>query len=58
MCVEGNSISYIDILLMVRKLMVNLGSLLANKLAEILIQAVSEHHPMLLMDKMSQFDHH
>jgi hypothetical protein len=41
-CVEGNSISYFDIFPMLQKLMVDLGSLHANKHAETLMQTVSE----------------
>jgi hypothetical protein len=37
MCVEGNSISYFDVFLMLQKLMVNLWSLFANKYAETLM---------------------
>jgi hypothetical protein len=41
-CVEGNSISYFDIFLMLEKLMVHSGSRRVNKHAETLMQTVSE----------------
>jgi hypothetical protein len=41
-CVEENCISFFDIFPMLQTLMENLGSLRANKHAEILTQAVSE----------------
>jgi hypothetical protein len=41
-CVHGNSISYLDIFPMLPKLMVDLGSLRANKHAETLMQTLSE----------------
>jgi hypothetical protein len=41
-CVKGNCISYFNIFLMLQKLVVNLGSLCANKHAEILMQIVAE----------------
>jgi hypothetical protein len=41
-CVEGNSILYFNIFPMLQKLVVNLGSLRANKHAETLMQTVSE----------------
>jgi hypothetical protein len=41
-CVQENSISYFDMLLMLQKLTVNFGSLRGNKHAETLIQTVSE----------------
>jgi hypothetical protein len=40
-CVEENSLSYFDIFPLLQKLMIDLGSLRANKHAEILIQTVS-----------------
>jgi hypothetical protein len=42
-CLEENCISNFDIFPMLQKLMVNLGSLCANKQTETLIQTVSEH---------------
>jgi hypothetical protein len=41
-CGEENSISYSDIFPMLQKLMVDLGSMRANKHTEILMQTVSE----------------
>jgi hypothetical protein len=41
-CVEGNFISYFDIFPMLQKLMVDLGSLRADKHIETLMQTVSE----------------
>jgi hypothetical protein len=40
-CVEGNSISYVDVFLMLQKPMVNLRPLLASKHAETRMQTVS-----------------